>query len=120
MGLSKANRLKHRHDFALVYARGSRHYSRHLILRALYFKPSLSDLPTRIGIVISKKVSKKAVVRNKLKRRIRAIVRPCLKNLEVNWQIVIIVQPQAIECKYEHFLRELKELFQQVELINGH
>ncbi|MEL6787158.1 MAG: ribonuclease P protein component, partial [Cyanobacteria bacterium J06607_15] len=33
---------------------------------------------------------------------------------------VIVVKPKAIECKYEHFLRELEELLKQTKIINGY
>ncbi|MEI6380097.1 MAG: ribonuclease P protein component [Cyanobacteriota bacterium ELA615] len=118
MGLPQENRLKHRQDFQLVYAQGSQHRTIHLILRSRKSN-ILNDCSPRIGIVISQKVSKKAVIRNRIKRQIRSIVRPWLKEIADNWQLVIIVRPQAIECKYEHFLRELKELFEQVGLVNG-
>jgi len=118
VGLPQANRLKHRQDFQLVYAQGTRYQTEHLLLRARQDNQAI-DKPSRIGIIISKKVSKKAVIRNRIKRQIRAIIQPWLKELAANWELVIIVHPQAIECKYEHFLRELKELFQQVGLNNG-
>ena len=118
MGLPQVNRLKHRQDFQLVYAKGSKYKSSHLVLRA-WQNRGATNRPTSIGIVISQKVSKKAVIRNRIKRQIKAIIRPWLKELANNWQLVIIVLPEAIECNYQHFLRELKQLFQQVGLSNG-
>ncbi len=118
VGLPQKNRLKHRQDFKLVYVQGRQHRTVHLILRSRKSN-ILSDIPSRIGIVISQKVSKNAVVRNRIKRQIRAVVRPWLKQIANNWQLVIIVRPQAPECNYEHFLRELNELFQKAGLING-
>jgi len=118
VGLPQKNRLKHRQDFQLVYVQGRQHRTMHLILRSRK-SDILSDIPPRIGIVISQKVSKNAVVRNRIKRQIRAVIHPWLKQIASNWQLVIIVRPQAPECNYEHFLRELKELFQQAGLING-
>jgi ribonuclease P protein component len=121
--------LRDRRDYRAVYAQGIRRYSPHLTLLALPCKniDSNSDTPgtdstpaTSFGISISKKVSKKAVVRNRLKRQIKAVIRNYLQGIEAGWKIVIVVKPKAIECKYEHFLRELEELLKQAKIINGY
>lgn len=76
--------------------------------------------PTRIGISISKKVSKKAVIRNRIKRQIRAACRTLLPRISPGWKIVVSVRVGAQECEYEHFLRELEQLLAQAEVLNGY
>ncbi|MEY2859418.1 MAG: protein subunit of ribonuclease [Cyanobacteriota bacterium] len=123
LGLPKLHRLKNRRDYRAVYAQGIRRYSPHLTLFALACGDTKSADSTPIssfGISISKKVSKKAVVRNRIKRQIQGVIRYYLQGIEPGWQIVIVVRPQAIECKYEHFLRELEELLKQARIINGY
>ena len=126
MGLPKVHRLRNRRDFKAVYQQGIRRYSPHLILRALLAvkpeqSPSTKDLAaTAIGISIGKKVSKKAVIRNRIKRQIKGAIREMLPSIAPGWKIVIIVKPEAIECKYEHFLRELNQLLKEATIINGH
>lgn len=128
MGLPLKHRLKKRRDFQAVYQQGIRRYSRHLILRALLVNSNKEDIdenhfPTKIGISIGRKVSKKAVIRNRIKRQIRGVIRELLPYISKDWHIVVIVRPEAIECKYEHFLRELKQLLikaEIIEIINGH
>ncbi len=123
MGLPKANRLRERRDFKAVYQHGISRKSPHLTLRALLISNSgeqIEQPPTQIGISISKKTSKKAVIRNRIKRQIRSAFRELLPYMEGGWKIVVVVRPRAIECKYEHFLRELKELLQKSKLINGY
>ena len=126
MGLPKVHRLRKRQDFKAVYEQGIRRYSPHLILRAvLTVNPEQSTVTenlaaTAIGISIGKKVSKKAVVRNRIKRQIKGVIREILPSIAPGWKIVIIVKPQAIKCKYEHFLRELNQLLKEATIINGH
>jgi ribonuclease P protein component len=120
VGLPQGNRLKRRQDFQAVYQQGDRYSSPHLILRAL--PPSQATEPSQrspcqLGISISQKVSKKAVTRNLIKRRIRAAFRELLPHLSPGWKLVIVVRSQAVECNYEHFLRELKQLFVKAEII---
>lgn len=82
--------------------------------------PPVPVIPTRIGISISQKVSKKAVVRNRIKRQIRAVILELLPLISPGWKVIVGVRPTALECKYEHFLRELKQLLVKVKIINGH
>lgn len=123
MGLPKANRLKRGHEFKAVYKKGRRYSGKYLILRAFRevssTKGEVALPPTQVGISISQKVSKKAVVRNRIKRQIRAIVRALLPQLPSGWKIVVIVKPQAQGCKYEDFLRELNQLLINSEVQHG-
>ncbi|MGL5876882.1 MAG: ribonuclease P protein component [Xenococcaceae cyanobacterium] len=123
MGLQKANRLRNRRDFQTVYQQGIRRSSSHLILRALSSVKSeeaTQEIVSRFGISISLKVSKKAVVRNRIKRWIKAAIRELMPQLDRGWKVVIVVRSNAVECKYEHFLRELKQLLTNAKIINGH
>ncbi|MFP4133594.1 MAG: ribonuclease P protein component [Halothece sp.] len=123
MGLPKANRLKHPKEFKTVYQKGGRTSGKYLILRT--WKPitessgETSLPPTQVGISISQKVSKRAVVRNRIKRQVRAIMRSFLPELPSGWKIVVIVKPQAQGCKYEDFLRELRQLLIKSEVLYG-
>jgi ribonuclease P protein component len=129
LALSKPNRLKHRKDFNGVYQRGLRRNSAHLTLRALHHSklskqsPELERLlespPSQIGISISKKVSKRAVIRNRIKRQLRSALRHLLPRLASGWKLVIIVRPQAVECDYFQFLQELEQLLISAEVLNG-
>lgn len=119
MGLAKEHRLRHWRDFQLVYQQGIRYRASYLILWALPVTPT-KVIPTQIGIVISQKVSKKAVVRNRLKRQIKASFKQLLPLISDNWQLVIVVRTNAVGCESEHFLRELKQLLLEAEVIHGH
>lgn len=123
MGLPSANRLKHRNEFRAVYKKGQRYSGKYLILRTFRVASSVKGEatlpPTQIGISISQKVSKKAVVRNRIKRQIRAIMRTLLSQLPAGWKIVVIVKPQAQECNYKDFLRELRQLLIHSEVLHG-
>lgn len=76
---------------------------------------------SRFGITVSQKVSKKAVARNRIKRQIRSIILSQLPSLDSGFDVIIVVLPSALVCKYEHFLRELEQLFNQAGIIrHGH
>lgn len=123
MGLPQKHRLKHRQDFQKVYKQGGRYSSPHLTIRTL-FEPceenSIVCQGTCFGISVSSKISKRAVRRNRIKRLIRSSIRELLPQVSPGWKVVIVVRPGSLECKYEHFLRELKQLLIKAEIINGH
>ena len=121
--MPKAHRLRKRKEYRAVYDRGVRCYSPNLTLIALnreQSKLTSSQVASVFGISISKKVSKKAVVRNRIKRQIKGVIRTKLNAIDPGWKVVIVVKPRAIKCKYEHFLRELEELLKKAKIINGY
>jgi ribonuclease P protein component len=139
VALPKAHRLKSRKDFKAVFQEGIRRQSYHFILRALRpldsILPSVHTapetlqiqdtpppVPTKIGISVSTKVSKRAVVRNRLKRQIAAALYQLLPKVEPGWRLVIVVKPTAAEskCFCQQFLQELEQLLAKAEVFNGH
>ncbi len=119
--LPKHHRLRRRRDFATVYQRGIRRSSAALGLRACPHPPnSLVSPSVRIGISISQKVSKRAVVRNRIKRQLRAALRQLLPDIEPKWDVIIVVRPNALQCDYAEFLQQLKQLFTQADIFHGH
>jgi len=71
-------------------------------------KPKISNSKKTKSLLInvSSRVSKKATVRNLLKRRIRAIVRPILKIDNQNTYL-IIVKPEAVKLSYQDLKDEI-------------
>ena len=119
--LSKPHRLRKTKDFLTVYQQGRRHNSAGLSLRVYQRPYSEGDIPPiRIGISVSQKVSKHAVVRNRLKRQLRAACSQLLPQMKAGRDIVLVVRPTALKCSYQQFLQQLKQLFTQAEILHGH
>lgn len=74
---------------------------------------------SRFGISISKKVSKLAVVRNRIKRQIRAALRKLLPLVQPGWSVVIIVRSSILECSYWQILQELEQLLLKAGVLCG-
>lgn len=74
---------------------------------------------TRFGISISRKVSKKAVVRNRIKRQIRAALITLMPGIKQGYWVVITVRSVAISCEYDDFLRELRKVLTALEVLHG-
>ncbi|MER3481482.1 MAG: ribonuclease P protein component [Meiothermus sp.] len=71
------------------------------------------EAEVRVGIVVSKKVGK-AVVRNKVRRRLREILRrmhlpPC--------ELVVVAQPEAAGASFAELLRDLTQALKKAGLV---
>ncbi|MBO5889332.1 MAG: ribonuclease P protein component [Clostridia bacterium] len=103
-------RLKKQKDFDLVFNKGTRLYSKTLTL--LYFK---SD-SLKIGISVSKKHGK-AVLRNRIKRLLRAAFNNYFEKMKDNYYIILLPKCQE-EYNYFKFCRDLEFLLKKGKIIN--
>lgn len=112
--LKRVFRLTDNKDFQTVYRRGR-------FVASLLF--SVNVLPnrfgfTKIGIVANKKVAKKAVNRNAVKRQVREIVRGLLPQLKKDQSIVVTVRQPALAADYSTMAKELTTSFKKLELFD--
>jgi ribonuclease P protein component len=114
--LPNQNRLRRREDFAKVYAKGDRYRGTYLNLRMFI---DSNDPLTRIGIVVSKKVSKLAVTRNRFKRQLRAIFRQLLSQLKNGLQIVVTVTTVTSKPSYQELWDDLRNLLAKAKVLHG-
>ena len=110
--LKKINRLTKQKDFDHIYKTGKSSFS-----ATMGIKISRNELKNyRFGIVVSTKVSKKAVERNKIKRQIRTIIKEKQYKTDNNYDIIIITLPTIKGKKYNEIKKDLNHLFKKVGL----
>jgi ribonuclease P protein component len=103
--LAAAQRLRRRADFTET-VRAGRRASRgsvvvHLILPNAVEEPARADqLPARAGFVVSRAVGG-AVVRNRVKRRLRHLMRDRLRGLPGGARLVVRALPAAAGRSYQ-------------------
>jgi ribonuclease P protein component len=105
--LKRAKRLTKDKDFDNVFKRGRSAYSQ--ILGVKIEKNDLSY--NRFGVLVGTKVSKKAVDRNKIKRRIRAIIHNEEPFLKTGYDCVFIVLPLILAKSYDEIKSGVKAVF---------
>jgi len=111
--LSEKNRLKKEKDFQKVIQKGKKAGEDFLILRSLRNKLKR----TRIGFVVSRKIAKKAVLRNKIKRRLREAVRPNLAKVKSGYDLIFFTK-KGIEGKDFWQIKEaVSKLLQRAKLL---
>lgn len=92
--LAEKNRLKKKKDFEAVFKKSKTFKEGFLILKTT----ENNDKESRLGFVVSQKISKKAVIRNKIKRRLREIIRLKIKNSQISGgKDIILISLPGIE-----------------------
>ncbi len=70
----------------------------------------------RFGVIVGKKISNKAVIRNKIKRRIRETLK--IYNIQKSFDIIIIALPAIKDKNYQDIHISLKKNLKKLNLIN--
>jgi|SRR5687768_14466787 len=104
--LSKPYRLTAEKDFARIFAKGRAFQGRGLTVKAV--RNGLEG--TRVGFVVSTKVSKRAVLRNKIKRRMREIVRKREVKLLAGVDIVFLAKVEALTMPFADVERSIDDV----------
>jgi ribonuclease P protein component len=108
--MRREQRLRKSSDFANAYREGRSFSSRLLVIR-----PRASGLPhNRYGFVTSRAVGK-AVVRNRVRRRLREAVRSF--TLKEGWDIVVIARRTAVEATYQELRGSLAALLSRAGVV---
>ncbi|WP_374312314.1 ribonuclease P protein component [Microbacterium sp.] len=89
--LARPNRLTRGAEYKAVVRRGRRCAGAHTVT---YVKPAEADGPARFGFIVSRQVGG-AVVRNTVRRRLKALCAEALPSLGAGNDIVIRALPSA-------------------------
>jgi len=106
--------LKSNRDFKKVYRYGQSLANRSLVL---YLLPN-RNAGLRFGFSISKKLGK-AVVRNRLRRRIKEICRLNMHWFPPDHDLVIVVRPDAVKRDFRYLSEGLFRLTQKARMKKG-
>jgi len=111
--LPKENRLVRKPDFEKVKGKGKKFQSN---LFGLLVLPNEEE-KSRFGFVISKKLSKRAVKRNRVKRILREQVRIILTKIKPGFDVVFLGKKALLESGSEKVGLEIKRLFGKASLL---
>ncbi|WP_195940992.1 ribonuclease P protein component [Romboutsia sp. 1001713B170131_170501_G6] len=112
MDFKKTKGLKKDSDFRKVYKHGKSFATKYLVM---YVLDNKSD-DTKLGISVSKKVGK-AIVRNKIRRRIRESYRLNVdENVKSGYDIVFIARIASNQAEYKDIEKSVKYLVKKANL----
>jgi ribonuclease P protein component len=112
--LPRRYRLKHRGLFAKAMSSGKVLCNTPFFIALGLPRSYQSGTPTRYGFIVSKKVSKKAVVRNKIRRRLSAALREKVIGQDVAKfkpyiAVIFIARLGVLEASYSVLQQRLTE-----------
>ncbi len=108
----KENRLTKNKEFDNVWRAGRSSFDKILGVKAI--QNNLSS--NRFGILVGSKVSKKAVERNKIKRRIREAVKLQLKEIKSGLDIMIVALPESRGKEFLEIKESIENGFKKLKL----
>ena len=103
---NKSKRLLKSEQYRIVLRQGKKLFNP---LFLLFILPN-NQMQSRLGITVSKKVSKRAVDRNRIKRQVREFFR-LNENLSSNCDVVLIANPPASKNDNKEIQRALKNVW---------
>lgn len=112
--LRPANRLAKRSDIEAVHKRGRSFFVGSLGIR--FAKNSLKV--SRFAIIVSLKVSKRATERNRLKRRLREIIRrDVLPSVRPGFDGIVLTKKPLLELGFDELRAVTISLFKKARLV---
>ncbi len=101
-------------DFAALQRGGTSRAHPLLVLRAV--RNGLDR--TRVGYSTGRRLGT-AVVRNRIRRRLRAIVRGLSSRIEAGWDVLIVARPAAVDASYEQLTAALERLLRRAGVLGS-
>lgn len=111
--LPSTNRLKKKNDFDRIFKQGRGLREDFMLLRFIKNDLKLS----RFGFMVGQKVSKKATARNKIKRRLKALVKSNLLKIKNGVDVVFMVSPSAKSQDFKEIEKLFNSLLKKANLI---
>ena len=109
--LSKSNRISNKRLIDKLYKEGKVYKNDHLTFK---FLPSIEPV-SKFAIVVSKKISAKAAVRNKIKRQISESIQKNLEKLSSDHVCLVIVQKADEKTPYQELESDILNFFNKLE-----
>lgn len=114
--IPRARRLRRTTDFKVVRDGARPTGAGPIQVTAFAREPSGSVSCARFGIVVSRRVGN-AVIRNLVRRRLRAALAPLVPRVSDKWDIVIGTRPAAAITPYEQLASALEVSFHRAGVI---
>ena len=104
--------LRRKADFDAIGRRGTARSTELLVLRVLH----TGGRETRVGLSTPRSLGG-AVERNRVRRRLREIVRERYEEIDAGWDLLVIARPKAGDASYAELREAFASLLRRTELV---
>jgi ribonuclease P protein component len=101
-------------DFAAIQDRGTSRS--HPLLIARFLRTDLET--TRFGLATGRRIGG-AVVRNRVRRRLREVLRAMAPSFQAGWDVLIIARPAVVEADHDALVGALQRLLGRGGVLGG-
>lgn len=108
---SRKHRLSKK-AFSTVFTQGKRFFAGFVLIYTLK-TPSKEEY----AVVVPKKVAKRAVDRNRIKRQVTGILEDLLKGHSTNTSVVVMVKKELLDAKRAEILADLQSVLKKATLL---
>jgi ribonuclease P protein component len=114
LSFPRSARLNRAGEFARLKREGLSFHGKLIVLSVLKAE---TDTESRIGFITSRRVGG-AVIRNRVRRRLREVVRAVRPELQRGWWIVLIAKQKASLASFEALAAEWLQLAQRSAILS--
>jgi len=107
-------RLRNPREFSHVYNKGTPCFGRHVVVSAV---PTGKEV-SRVGFAVSKKIGT-AVTRNKVRRRLKAIVQELTNQFSPGYDVVIGAKRSAVGASFADLQEDVRSVLKKGGLLAG-
>lgn len=106
------NRLKKKKDFERVFKKGKGFKEDFLFIKVVPNHLKVS----KFGFIVGEKVSRKATLRNKTKRRLRELTRIRLSKIKTGFDVALVAIPGLENKSFEEMENLIDRIFKKAKL----
>ena len=110
--MKRATTVKENYEFRRMYAKGKSGVSSCLVV---YCRPNKRD-NNRLGVTVSAKLGH-AVVRNRIRRRLREIYRLSQPKMKQGFDIILVARSRAVTATYQDLERAYFRMCEKLDLL---
>lgn len=112
--LPKLNRLTQEKDVKRVMIKGRGFFVKEFGIKSIR-KPS--NLLSKVGIIVPKKIARTAVLRNRIKRQVRHIFLKHIDQIQLGYDIILIARPDFLKLKFDEMEEKIINVLKRIKLL---
>jgi|SRR3989344_8810677 len=102
--LARGHRLTNDKEIKALVRTGQTFFLSQMLIKYRFYGP---DKKTKVAFVVSTKIDKRAVIRNRVARRLREAFRALLPDIKNGYLVLIIAKKSILDLEYNEIKKQL-------------